>query len=871
MSHQTVDTSGIEVPGQGQRSAPGESSTGRQFFGRVQELKALRADTEGAGLNTLAGRKAPRARVLLIAGRPGSGRTALAEEFVRQVADRYPDGVLRARLTGADGAPVPTARVARDLLAALRLPAPPGADEDDLAGELRDGLAARRVLLLLDGAADAEQVDMLLPDAPDSLLVAVSERPLTGLPDVRPCTLGGLDTTSAVRLLTCFTGSVRITCDPRAAEQLVEECGRLPAALVLAGGWLAARPSAAVADLVKRLVAAPQAADGSPLSRVFALVYADLRGPVARLLRLLSLVPAGLADPQTASALAGCSVPDAHSTLDDLTALGLVRRLDSPLPQYMAPGCLLPLLRRRTEEQDRPSELQLARARMLERTVRLLQSCRAATEPEGSPARGKLAELPAALRFPSRTAARRWLAIRQTALLAAAETAVEDGELDTLARRLMAALVRALVAHHGTEAAAAELYGIHELVLNVAERQHLHREQAAALLNLADLDARTGRTRDALSRYRSALDAGRRADDPYATGRAMESIGGAYQELGDWQRAADWFGRALAQRLARDEREEAARLYGRIAGAQSHGGRHAEALRSWRAAVAGYRKAGDLAGQARAMSELARVQEYAGQYEESLGTCRAAVGWARQARDERLQAALQLRLADTFERLGDPAAARLHRVAAERLLARDPGGAAGAPGGTPGAEGDRGTGDGADGRGPGAEAGSGTGSGDARRRERGANAEDAADAADAANAPNAANAGDAEEAVVPGAGADGAHSADGTPDAGVGAPGAPVPSPGEAEAPDCDRQPARPIGPGAPADGAVPDDGTAADAGAAESTGAPAGTGADTLPPDSGADTVPPGSGAGAAGVPHVPAPAAGDREAISSDTPPST
>ncbi|WP_217621669.1 hypothetical protein, partial [Streptomyces lunaelactis] len=48
--------------------------------------------------------------------------------------------------------------------------------------------------------------------------------------------------------------------------------------------------------------------------------------------------------------------------------------------------------------------------------------------------------------------------------------------------------------------------------------------------------------------------------------------------------------------------------------------------------------------------------------------CREAVEWARRAGDVRLQAALQLRLADTLDRIGDPASARLHRGTAGRLL-----------------------------------------------------------------------------------------------------------------------------------------------------------------------------------------------------------
>ncbi|MFE7838967.1 tetratricopeptide repeat protein [Streptomyces sp. NPDC057474] len=666
MADQAVDLGGARVSGTGRPPAVEAAPTDSQFLGRTRELKELRADIGRAGLNTLAGRKAPHARVLLIAGRPGFGRTALAEELVRQVTDGYPDGVLRARLAEPDGTRVPVESAARELLGELGLPAPAGADEDELSEALREALADRRVVVLLDDAADAEQVDALLPDTPDSLVVAVSGGPLTGISDVRPCTLGGLDTKSAVELLERFSGSVRITVDPRSAEGLAEVCGAQPAALRLAGGWLAARPAAAVSDLAKQLRAEDD--DSPPLARVFKLVYASLPTAAARILRLLALAPAGLVDPHIASGLAGCSVGAARTTLDDFVALGFLHQIDSEPPRYEVPGCLQPLLWFLAESQERPGELQLARARMLERTVRLLQSCRAITETDSPLAREKLLAMPKALRFPTPRAAEEWLRVRRPALLAAARLAVADGELDTLARRLMSQLVRAMVAHFGTQAAAPDLYGIHGLVLDVAERRDLPREQAAALLNLGDLDARTGRTKAALARYRAALDAGRRANDPYATGRAMESVGGAHQELEDYERAADWYGRALAQRLARDEREDAARLYGRIAAAHTYAGRYGEALRNWSSALTGYRRLGDVGGQARALSEMARVQEYAGRPEESLQTCQEAAEWARRADDTRLQAALQLRTADTLERLGDPAAARLHRGAAERLL-----------------------------------------------------------------------------------------------------------------------------------------------------------------------------------------------------------
>ncbi|MFJ2651320.1 tetratricopeptide repeat protein [Streptomyces sp. NPDC087420] len=671
---------GLDTPPGTPHEPPGDGDGGASFFGRAREIKALREDIERAGLNTISGRKEPRARVLLIAGRPGSGRTALAHEIARRLADRYPDGVVRARLTETGGGAVPTEATAREILTTFGVAGPPGAGEDQLSEMVREALAVRRVLLLLDDAVDAEQVDPLVPDNPDCLVVAVAQGPLTGIPDVRPCTLGGMDVKAAVDLLARYTGAVRITVDPQAAEALVEECGGQPAALVLAGGWLAARPTASVADVAAQLRALPddpgRPVGDRPLARVFGLVYATLAPSTARTLRLLALAPTGMTDAHTTSALAGCSVTDARTTLDGFVAVGMLRHAGDPAGElYEVPACLVPLLRDRLAH-DRPGELQLARARMLERTVRLLQSCRAVTEAEGSAARRKLSELPRALRFPNAAAADDWLRTRLPALIASARLAVADGELDTLARRLVAALVRALAAHRGTEAAAPELYGLHHLVLDIARRRGLHREQAAALLNIGDLDARTGRTHDALARYRAALDAGRAANDHYATGRAMESVGGAHQDLEDWQRAADWYGRALAQRIGRGERADEARLYGRLGAVHTYAGRYGEALRDWRAAAAGHRRLGDLTGQARALSEAARVQEYAGRPYESLRTCEEAVGWARLAGDVRLEAALQLRLADTLDRVGDPTAARLHRAVADRLLGTEEGGSA---------------------------------------------------------------------------------------------------------------------------------------------------------------------------------------------------
>ncbi len=699
MTDQAVQPAATDAPkaapaasGPGGGAATGGAPTRRaedaaprgRFVGRTDELAQMRADLKRAGLHTLSGRPSPHSRVLLVAGRPGSGRTALAEEFVDEVGEGFADGVLRTRLTDPGGTPVPTERTARDLLAALGPdPVPAGAGEDELTETLRAALGRRRVLLLLDDVARAEQVLDLLPDSRDCLVVAVSSGPLTGVPDVRPCTLGGLGRADAVALLAGRAGAPhRTTVDPGSAELVAAACGDLPAALVMVGGWLAARPKLSVAEAAKQLERFPEA---DPLERAFRLVADSLAKMPARVLRMLALAPAGLADAHTASSLAGCSVATAQSILEEFLRLGLVRKSALAPGCYAVPSCLDPLLRAELAEQEGPEEAMLARARMLERTVRQLRACHAITEPEDSDVRRRLAFLPRTVRFGNAASAREWLEARRPAMLAAARLAVDEGEgrLDSLARRLISALARAFDAHRSPEEAAPELYRLHELVLDVAERAGLQRERAAALLNLGDLDARTGRHQRALSRYRAALDAardgrtapgpdragqGRGGPDQQAVGRALESIGSTYEDLGDWERAADWYGRALELHQTRDARAAAARLHGRLGSVHSCAGRFDGALREWRAAAANFKRLGDGRAHARALSEVARVHEHAGRPKESVRTCRMALEAAQGAGDGRLQAALLLRLADACDRIGDVRAGRKHRRAADELL-----------------------------------------------------------------------------------------------------------------------------------------------------------------------------------------------------------
>ncbi|WP_354642874.1 tetratricopeptide repeat protein [Kitasatospora camelliae] len=723
-------------PGLLDRLPPGASP----FAGRRQELAALAAG---------AARSVPgRSRLLVLAGRPGSGRTALAVHFARSVAADYPDGLLHVRFSAPDGSLLEPGRAARILLEQLgEVPDAllPGTEEDPACEALREALTGRRVLLLLDDVREAAQLWPLLTEEPGCLLLATTAGPLTGIEDIDPVILGGLDQRAAVDLLVELVGGTRVGCDPVGAADLAEACAARPAALRLAAGWLKANPRAAVTDVVRELSPEPEpavgpkargaekpsgrrpgktpagaartadpgraepdlmealgllgpdvvdlvkggakggkgagengegarengeggqgsrgtgfpakgdkggrgrgrapgagsggdgfrgdgpggaggrpsgpqrggrgllpadpvpVADSDPLLAAFELLHRTLPAPRARLLRALTLAPGQLADLRSASALMGCPAPEAAQALEQLAGQELLEREPAAADgtaRYRVPGRLYPRLAELRAERDRPSEVELARARLLERLVRLVDSARMLLDPTAGP---NPDPLPGPLRLRTAAQAKQWLLEERDQLLGAVEEAIGQGDLDGSAGRLVTALLRALPLT-GT-AAPADLHQLHALVLKVAERQRAPRRAAAALLNLGDLQAAAGRWTAAAERYHAALDRAREAGDEPTQARALEGAGGCYRALADPVRAADWYGRALALRQGLADAPAEARLLVRLAEAHAAQRRFDEALREYRAAHAVLRRLGDESAAAAVAGTLDRLRE----------------------------------------------------------------------------------------------------------------------------------------------------------------------------------------------------------------------------------------------------------------------
>jgi transcriptional regulator with XRE-family HTH domain len=211
----------------------------RHFVGRLSELDTLTelADhvVTGGGAVTISS----------IDGTAGIGKTALAVYWAHRVRERFPDGQLYVNLRGFDpnGPPVGPADAVRAFLEAFgvaphRIPAGPDAQ----AALYRSLVADRRVLVVLDNARDVEQVLPLLPASPGSLAVVTSRNRLTGLVatlGAHPLTIDLPSASEARELLARRLGTARVAAEPRAVDDIVDRCARLPLALALVA---AARP-----------------------------------------------------------------------------------------------------------------------------------------------------------------------------------------------------------------------------------------------------------------------------------------------------------------------------------------------------------------------------------------------------------------------------------------------------------------------------------------------------------------------------------------------------------------------------------------------------------------------------------------------------
>ncbi|MBP2320388.1 DNA-binding SARP family transcriptional activator [Kibdelosporangium banguiense] len=516
------------------------------FSGRTSDL---------ANLDALLGQ-----RTLVIAGPGGIGKTALAVHWAHRVAERFPDGQLFVDLRGyASTSPMSKTQAMTLCLRALGVSAthvPMTLDEQVVL--YRTMLAGRRVLVVLDNAADADQVRPLLPPNPGCAALVTSRgdlRGLTVLNDARVLALDVLTTSDTRVLLTGLLGTDLVDAEPTAVDRLADLCGHLPLALRIAAANLVSGKYPSVSDYVAALRADPLAElaiEGDPdvaVRATFQLSYQALDEPARRMFRLLGSVPGPDFDLAAAAALTGAA-EQTRRCLDRLVAAGLLTRRSPTRFQFH--DLVREYAADRARADETPDELAAAETRLFDHYLGIASAATHRLFPLFQRLLPGADEPP--MTFDDDEPAMRWLDEERPNLVAAAERAASSPGL----RHYSALLADALRGYFAGRGLAADGLAVANAALGAARDAGDRRAEVAVFVlrgmvayNLSDYDA-------AMAHYEEALEGSVTAMDPAAEAEARHGLGRVCSQLGKPHEATRHHERALAiARQAGDQSTEA--------------------------------------------------------------------------------------------------------------------------------------------------------------------------------------------------------------------------------------------------------------------------------------------------------------------------
>ncbi|MGW5053444.1 tetratricopeptide repeat protein [Actinokineospora sp. NPDC004072] len=645
----------------------------------------------------------PAAVVAVVSGAAGVGKTALAVHWAHRVRERFPDGQLSVDLRGyAARRPPSTHEVLVRFLHALGVPPERvPVDVDEAIGLYRTMLAGRRVLVLLDNAAAAEQVRPLLPGAAGCFVVVTSRDRLTGLTardGAQSIPLDVLAPAESVDLLGGLLGAVRARREAQAAAELADTCGHLPLALRIAGANLAVRPGDSVADHTRELRARGRLSglavvgdESAAVRAAFDLSYDKLVPSARRLFRLLGLVPGADVDLAATTALAGLA-PAATSRLLTVLVQGNLIRESGP-GRYAFHDLLREYARNRAEHEDTAADRVNALGRLFDHYIESIRTHSAVLWQIGAPTQTP----PGA-----EAAAVAWLDEERANLVASTIAAPEVG-LPAHAWRFAEALRGYFVNRGGgadaVMAATAALTAA-RAAGDVDAEASVHDLLGLVHCNLSDYAA-------AVEHHRWALELSRGTGNRVVEATALHNLGRAYSQLGQPAQAEAFYEEALViNRAIGNRRGEAAALHYTGAVALSLGKpemaieRHTEALElstridhrqvqgaaaqglglaywalgdlrraaeCYQRALAVCRRYGYRHGEVAMLVCLAETALDAGEFAESAAGVRAALDLARQLGERRHEVSALDVLASVQQRTGEWSAAAEHYQAALEL------------------------------------------------------------------------------------------------------------------------------------------------------------------------------------------------------------
>lgn len=334
------------------------------FTGRVEELGSLIDAVEAGGV----------VAVHAVDGMPGVGKTAFAVHAAHVLADHFPDGQVFLDLYGhtAGRSPLDPHDALAALLSAVGVdPLTLPADTAQRAARWRTALSGKRVLLVLDNAADHAQVAPLLPGEGRCLVLVTSRRRLVEL-DAVSIDLASLPAHDAEEMFRRLAG--RPVAEPAALAELVELAGRLPLALAILAARLRNRRALTVTRLVEELTAvrnrltALRSGDRA-VAAAFELSYRDLPPARRRFFRLLGLHPGGGVERHAAAALCGVTPDEAGEHLLALYDEHLVDEV--AVARFRMHDLIAEYARDLVVEDDRPAEAKRSLLDHYERVARI--------------------------------------------------------------------------------------------------------------------------------------------------------------------------------------------------------------------------------------------------------------------------------------------------------------------------------------------------------------------------------------------------------------------------------------------------------------------------------------------------------------------
>ncbi|MFC0541830.1 AfsR/SARP family transcriptional regulator [Kutzneria chonburiensis] len=305
----------------------------RVFTGRTTELAyldtALHEHADSAGTVVIS----------TLTGAGGIGKTALALHWAHRHLRGFPDGQLFVDLHGFSpvDTPLTPAVAIRGFLDALGVdPAGIPPDPQAQVGLYRSLVADKRLLIVLDNAADAAQIDSLLPGSPTCTVIVTSRRHLTSVAvrhGAHQLKLDVLADNEARQLLTSRLGVDRMRAEPVAAGELLARCAGFPLALAIVAARIHAAPDQSLSILAADLRDAARLGafedEDDPAASLRAVLSWSLRALTeeqVHLFGLLGIAPGPDIALPAAASLLGLAVNQAERALRGLNQANLLDR-----------------------------------------------------------------------------------------------------------------------------------------------------------------------------------------------------------------------------------------------------------------------------------------------------------------------------------------------------------------------------------------------------------------------------------------------------------------------------------------------------------------------------------------------------------------